>query len=85
MALHTELPIYRTGVRLLDLAVRAQVQMPRTVKRALGAEVQPWAGAYLMAEHRVKTPALVWANQWMWRTAALISYVETSAAAKAMP
>jgi len=26
MALHTELPIYRTGVRLLDLAVRAQVQ-----------------------------------------------------------
>ena len=25
MALHTELPIYRTGVRLLDLAVRAQV------------------------------------------------------------
>lgn len=31
MALHTELPIYRTGVRLLDLAVKAQVQMPRTV------------------------------------------------------
>jgi len=28
MALHTELPIYRTGVRLLDLAVKAQVQMP---------------------------------------------------------
>ncbi len=39
MALHTELPIYRTGVRLLDLAVRAQVQMPRTVKRALGEKI----------------------------------------------
>ena len=50
-----------------------------------GIEITPWDGAYLMAENRVKTPALVWANQWMWRTAALISYVETSAAAKAMP
>ena len=50
-----------------------------------GIEITPWDGAYLMAEHRVKTPALVWANQWMWRTAALISYVETSATAKAMP
>ena len=50
-----------------------------------GIEIPPWDGAYLMAENRVKTPALVWANQWMWRTAALISYVETSAAAKAMP
>lgn len=30
MALHTDLPIYRTGVRLLDLAVKVQVQMPRT-------------------------------------------------------
>ena len=39
MALHTELPIYRTGVRLLDLAVKAQVQMPRTVKRALGEKI----------------------------------------------
>jgi hypothetical protein len=39
MALHTELPIYRTGVRLLDLAVNAQVQMPRTVKRALGEKI----------------------------------------------
>ncbi len=39
MALHTELPIYRTGVLLLDLAVRAQVQMPRTVKRALGGRI----------------------------------------------
>lgn len=39
MALHTKLPIYRTGVRLLDLAVKAQVQMPRTVKRALGEKI----------------------------------------------
>jgi hypothetical protein len=39
MALHTDLPIYRTGVRLLDLAVKAQVQMPRTVKRALGEKI----------------------------------------------
>jgi hypothetical protein len=27
MAIHTDLPIYRTGVRLLDLAVKAQVRM----------------------------------------------------------
>jgi len=39
MALHTELPIYRTGVRLLDLAVKVQVQMPRSVKRALGEKI----------------------------------------------
>jgi hypothetical protein len=39
MALHTELPIYRTGVRLLGLAIDAQVQMPRTVKRALGEKI----------------------------------------------
>jgi len=39
MALHTELPIHRTGVRLLDLAIKAQVQMPRTVKRALGEKI----------------------------------------------
>ena len=39
MALHTDLPIYRTGVRLLDLAVKVQVQMPRTVKRALGEKI----------------------------------------------
>lgn len=39
MALHTDLPIYRVGVRLLDLAIKAQVQMPRTVKRALGEKV----------------------------------------------
>lgn len=39
MALHTDLPIYRTGVRLLDLEVKVQVQMPRTVKRALGEKI----------------------------------------------
>jgi len=50
-----------------------------------GIEIAPWDGAYLMAEHRVKNTALVWANRWMWRTAALISFTETSAAAKAMP
>ena len=36
MALHTELPIHRTGVQLLQLAVKAQEQMPRGVKRHLG-------------------------------------------------
>lgn len=39
MALHTELPIHRTGVRLLSLAVKVQEQMPRTVKRILGDKV----------------------------------------------
>lgn len=39
MALHTELPIHRTGVSLLDLAIRAQVDMPRTVKRILGEKI----------------------------------------------
>jgi hypothetical protein len=36
MALHTELPIHRTGVQLLTIAVKAQEQMPRGVKRHLG-------------------------------------------------
>ena len=39
MALHTELPIHRTGVRLLSLAVKVQEQMPRSVKRILGDKV----------------------------------------------
>jgi hypothetical protein len=39
MALHTELPIHRTGVRLLALAVRVQEQMPRSVKRILGEKI----------------------------------------------
>lgn len=39
MALHTDLPIYRTGVQLLALAVKAQEQMPRGVKRSLGDKI----------------------------------------------
>jgi len=39
MALHTELPIHRTGVRLLSLAVKVQEQMPRSVKRILGEKI----------------------------------------------
>ena len=39
MALHTELPIHRTGRRLLALAVKVQVQMPRSVKRILGDQI----------------------------------------------
>lgn len=39
MALHTDLPIYRTGVQLLSLAVKVQEQMPRSVKRSLGEKI----------------------------------------------
>ena len=39
MALHSELPIYRTGVQLLTLAVQVQQQMPRAVKRSLGDRI----------------------------------------------
>ncbi|WP_428421911.1 four helix bundle protein [Methylibium sp.] len=39
MALHTELPIYRTGIDLLALAVKAQEQMPRGLKRSLGDQI----------------------------------------------
>jgi len=39
MALHTALPIYATGGRLLTLAIHIQVQLPRAVKRALGDKV----------------------------------------------
>jgi len=39
MALHTDLPIYRTGVQLLTLAVKVQEQMPRGVKRSLGEKI----------------------------------------------
>jgi hypothetical protein len=39
MALHEQLPIYRTGVRLLALAVKVQEQMPRSVKRILGEKI----------------------------------------------
>ena len=37
--LHSDLPIYRTGVQLLNLAINAQVQMPRSVKRLLGDKI----------------------------------------------
>lgn len=39
MALHTDLPIYRTGVQLLSLAFKVQEQMPRGVKRSLGEKI----------------------------------------------
>ena len=39
MALHSDLPIHRTGVQLLSLAVQAQQQMPRGVKRTLGEKI----------------------------------------------
>ena len=39
MALHSDLPIHRTGVRLLALALKAQEQMPRGVKRSLGDKI----------------------------------------------
>lgn len=39
MAIHTDLPIYRTGVRLLTLAIKAQEQMPRGVKRSMGDKI----------------------------------------------
>ena len=39
MAIHTDLPIYRTGVQLLALAVKVQEQMPRGVKRSLGDKI----------------------------------------------
>jgi hypothetical protein len=39
VALHTELPIHRTGVQLLAFAFKAQEHMPRGVKRALGDKI----------------------------------------------
>jgi len=39
MALHDKLPIHRTGVQLLALAVKIQEQMPRGVKRILGEKI----------------------------------------------
>jgi hypothetical protein len=39
MALHTELPIYKTGCDLLALAIKVQEQMPRGVKRSLGDKI----------------------------------------------
>ncbi len=40
MALETDLPIHATASKLLALAIRMQVQMPRTVKKALGDQVK---------------------------------------------
>ena len=40
MALDTDIPIHATASKLLSLAVRMQVQMPRNVKRSLGDEVK---------------------------------------------
>ena len=39
MALHTDLPIHKTGVQLLSLAIKVQEQMPRGVKRSLGDKI----------------------------------------------
>ena len=39
MALHHELPIYRTGAGLLALALKVQEQMPRSMKRILGEKI----------------------------------------------
>ena len=39
MALHTDLPIYRTGSQLLGLAISVQEQMPRSMKRFLGEKI----------------------------------------------
>jgi len=39
MAVHTDLPIHRTGTQLLALAIKAQAQMPRGVKRSLGDKI----------------------------------------------
>jgi citrate lyase gamma subunit len=37
--LHHDLPIYKTGVELMRLAVDVQTQLPRTVKRSLGDRI----------------------------------------------
>ena len=39
MALHTDLPIYRTGADLLGLAFTVQEQLPRGMKRILGEKI----------------------------------------------
>jgi hypothetical protein len=39
VALHTDLPIHRTGVQLLQFAYKAQEHMPRGVKRSLGDKI----------------------------------------------
>ena len=42
MSLHTDLPIYKTGIQLLSLAIRVQQQMPRGVKRSLGDRISQY-------------------------------------------
>jgi hypothetical protein len=37
--IHTELPIYKTGQQLVQLAYQAQQHMPRGFKRALGEKI----------------------------------------------
>lgn len=39
MALHHQLPIYKTGCELVTLAVNVQQQMPRAHKRSLGEKI----------------------------------------------
>ena len=39
MALHSDLPIYRSGVQLLAMAYKIQEQMPRRIKRSLGDKI----------------------------------------------
>jgi hypothetical protein len=39
MALHTDLPIYKTGCDLVALALKSQEQMPRGMKRTLGEKI----------------------------------------------
>jgi len=39
MPLHTELPIYKKGCELLQLAYEVQQQMPRSFKRSLGEKI----------------------------------------------
>jgi hypothetical protein len=39
MALHTDLPIHKTGCALLELAFKVQAQMPRASKRHLGEKI----------------------------------------------
>ena len=48
MALHTDLPIYATGVKLLNLAIQVQQQMPRGVKRSLGDKISQHCAVVLL-------------------------------------
>lgn len=50
-----------------------RINTPWPVIDTPGAEIKPWDGVHLMAEHRVKTTPTEWAYQWMLRTVALIS------------